>query len=108
MCKYTVLNEFVQVDRDRREPLFRQIETALAYAIVTGKLRSGSRLPSLRSAAETWRVNLHTVRRAYAELTRRGLVITAGRGSIVAQLQRNPTPDSEFDAWVSRAARPPA
>jgi DNA-binding transcriptional regulator YhcF (GntR family) len=57
-------------------PLFHQIAESLRYYIATGRLEAGDRLPSVRRAAEAWGVNLHTVRRAYSELTREGLVET--------------------------------
>lgn len=64
--------------RLRREgsatPLYRQIASRLQYEIITGTREPGTRLPSLRDAAELWNVNLHTVRRAYKELEAAGLV----------------------------------
>ena len=57
-------------------PLYHQLAELIRYRIATGEVKSGSVLPPLRRAAETWRVNLHTVRRAYAELARAGVVAT--------------------------------
>jgi GntR family transcriptional regulator len=65
-------------------PLYHQIAEALRYAIATGQIRPGHPLPGLHQAAAEWGVNLHTVRHAYSELARQGLVITRGpRGTIV-------------------------
>ena len=76
----------MQLVRSGTEPLFRQIEGQLSYEIVTGRRAGGSRLASLRDAATEWGVNLHTVRRAYAELESRGLVETGAGGTRVAFL----------------------
>ena len=57
-------------------PLYHQISEAIRYAIATGKLANGQSLLPVREAAERWGVNLHTVRRAYAELAKLGLVET--------------------------------
>jgi len=75
----------VQLDHDSPVPLYHQISEVIAYRIATGRLRPGEALPAVRDAAVQLRVNLHTVRRAYAELARSGLVIIAGaRGTRVA------------------------
>src|SRR5262245_27132254 len=75
----------VHLDHDSPVPLYHQIAEAITYRIATGLLRPGEALPSVRDAAVQLRVSLHTVRRAYAELARLGLVIIAGaRGTRVA------------------------
>ncbi len=55
-------------------PLYHQIAQAIRWRIGTGELPVGESLPSARRAAEVWGVNFHTVRQAYAELGRQGLV----------------------------------
>lgn len=62
------------VDRSSPIPLYHQIAEALRYQIATARLRSGDSLPSVRDAALIWKVNLHTVRRAYRELAEAGVV----------------------------------
>jgi GntR family transcriptional regulator len=55
-------------------PLYHQIVQAIRWRIGTGVLVVGESLPSARRAAEEWGVNFHTVRQAYGELARQGLV----------------------------------
>jgi len=75
----------VKLDHDSPVPLYHPIAEAMAYRIATGRLRPGEALPAVRDAAAQLHVNLHTVRRAYAELARSGLVTIAGaRGTRVA------------------------
>lgn len=57
-------------------PLYHQIAESIRYALATGRLQEGQFLTPVRRAAKEWNVNLHTVRRAYAELEREGLVET--------------------------------
>jgi DNA-binding transcriptional regulator YhcF (GntR family) len=57
-------------------PLYHQIAETIRYRIATGALTPGTVLPPLREAAAQWGANLHTVRRAYVELAREGLVAT--------------------------------
>lgn len=73
------------LDPNSPVPLYHQIAEALAYQIATGRLLPGATLSPVRDAAKTLGVNLHTVRRAYAELAARGLVEIRGpRGTRVA------------------------
>ncbi|MCH7851314.1 MAG: GntR family transcriptional regulator [Candidatus Marinimicrobia bacterium] len=66
-------------------PLYHQIAEALSYQIATEQLAAGQTLPSVRRMAQILGVNMHTVRRAYTELSGRGLVISKGAlGTIVA------------------------
>ncbi len=66
----------ISLDHRSPVPVFHQLAEALRYAIATGELVTGTVLPPLRRASRLWGVNLHTVRRAYAELARLGLVVT--------------------------------
>jgi GntR family phosphonate transport system transcriptional regulator len=60
--------------------LWRRIADDLEQAIALGTHAAGDRLPGEVEVAARFGVNRHTVRRAFAELTRRGLV-RAERGS---------------------------
>lgn len=74
----------LKIDPDSPIPLYHQIAEAIRYAIATGQIRSGESLPGLHQAAGEWGVNLHTVRHAYSELARQGLLTTHGpHGTIV-------------------------
>jgi GntR family transcriptional regulator len=74
----------LKIDPESPIPLYHQIAEAIRYAIATGQIRSGDSLPGLHQAAAEWGVNLHTVRHAYSQLARQGLVTTRGpRGTSV-------------------------
>ena len=60
--------------------LWRKIADDIEHAIVRGDFAIGEKLPSEQDIADRFGVNRHTVRRALAELTVRGLV-RAERGS---------------------------
>jgi GntR family transcriptional regulator, phosphonate transport system regulatory protein len=60
--------------------LWRQVADGIERGIADGTFASGERLPGETEIAETYRVNRHTVRRALATLSERGLV-RAERGS---------------------------
>jgi DNA-binding transcriptional regulator YhcF (GntR family) len=64
------------IDPESPIPLYHQIAEAIRYQIATGAIRPGAVLPPLRDAAKMWGANLHTVRRAYAELAANHIVST--------------------------------
>jgi GntR family transcriptional regulator len=64
----------LKVDPESPVPLYHQIAEGLRAAIEAGMLAPGDALDPMRQAAETWGVNIHTVRHAYAALARDGLI----------------------------------
>lgn len=65
-------------------PAYRAIAQALADAVEAGEVADGARLPPHRTLAYDLGVSVHTVSRAYEELTRIGLIRgEVGRGSFV-------------------------
>ena len=55
-------------------PIYLQIIEMMKIDIVSGKYKSGDRLPAVRDLAMETGVNPNTVQRAYTELERQGLV----------------------------------
>ena len=67
-------------------PLFRQIVDGFKRAISNGALAADAPLPSFRKLAEQLLVSVITVRRAYDELEREGIIYRRqGLGTFVAQ-----------------------
>jgi len=65
--------------------LYEQIVTGLKRAISEGKLQPDSALPSFRQLAEELLVSIITVKRAYEELEREGIIYRRqGLGTFVA------------------------
>lgn len=72
--------------RDGGRPFWRQIEEALLADISHGIYPPDSQLPSEMELAVRFDVNRHTVRRALAALSQRGvLLVEQGRGSFVVR-----------------------
>ncbi len=68
-------------------PIYQQIVDQIQCRIVSGQLRSGDELPTIRGLAESLRVNPNTVARAYRELEHEGLVEKRRTtGTFVAEL----------------------
>ena len=67
-------------------PIYEQIYNQLKSLIVTGKLKEGEALPSMRLLAKELRISVITTKRAYEELERDGLIETiTGKGSFVGK-----------------------
>jgi molybdate-binding protein/DNA-binding transcriptional regulator YhcF (GntR family) len=66
--------------------LYRQIADNFRKEILSGKLKPGDRLPSVRQTAERWSCTVGTVQRAYQELSSQGLVVSrSGQGTRVVE-----------------------
>jgi GntR family transcriptional regulator len=67
-------------------PIYVQIREQIQHAIGSGILRPGEQLPTMRQLAVDLKVDLNTVRHAYDELERSGvIVILRARGTYVAE-----------------------
>jgi GntR family transcriptional regulator len=70
-------------------PIYKQITDQVCLAVAGGRLVVGEQLPSVRALAEDLVVNPNTVARAYADLTREGLIESrAGRGVFIVQKRK--------------------
>ena len=61
---------------DNERPIYVQLVEKLRIEIISGKLKNGERIPSVRELALTARVNPNTMQKALAELENEGLVYT--------------------------------
>lgn len=66
------------------EPIYEQIKTQIHSAVLSGELKAGEALPSLRKLAKELRISVLTVARAYNELADEGVVQNIqGKGTFV-------------------------
>lgn len=66
--------------------IYEQIVNQLKNAIVTGELKTGEALPSIRALAGELQVSVITTKRAYEELEKEGLIRSvAGKGFYVCE-----------------------
>ena len=61
---------------DNERPIYVQLVEKKRFEIISGRLKSGERLPSVRELAITARVNPNTMQKALVELEDEGLVYT--------------------------------
>lgn len=73
------------ISSNSAKPIYEQITSQMKSMIMSGELKTGDPIPSMRSLAKTIHVSVITVQKAYEDLTRDGFIETAvGRGSFVA------------------------
>lgn len=94
-------------------PIYEQIKTQIHSAVLSGELKAGEALPSLRKLAKELRISVLTVTRAYNELADEGVVQNIqGKGTFVMDkgnelMQRQlETQIRESLAEASRGAKP--
>lgn len=69
-----------------RRPMYLQIIEQIRHRVAIGDWKPGHELPSIRALAVATRVSVITVKRAYLELERDGVIVTRqGKGSFVAE-----------------------
>ena len=75
------------IDFNSHVPVYKQIKEKIKSMIVTGKLKKGTFVPSIRSLAKDLGVNLNTVSRTYRELVIEGVLkVVRGEGYMVEEL----------------------
>lgn len=74
-----------QIDNQSRYPVYEQIVQQAEKYILSGLLKPGEKMPSVRALSLQMNLNPNTVQRAYTELDRKGVIYsTAGIGTFIA------------------------
>jgi DNA-binding transcriptional regulator YhcF (GntR family) len=91
-------------------PPYVQLVEQVRQALMTGVLRSGDRLPTVREVVDALAINPNTVLKAYRELEREGLVEgRQGIGTFVLRRPDGPPPGAHallargLSAWIAKA-----
>ena len=72
------------------QPIYEQIEAQIRNQIVTGILREGDALPSMRLLAKELKISIITTKRAYEDLERDGYIESyTGKGSFVKRINED-------------------
>jgi len=76
---------YITIDPTAAAPVSEQISEGIRFAIATGRVTAGDRLPSVRGLARELLVNPNTISKVYRDLEREGVVRTrSGSGVFVA------------------------
>ncbi|MCL2765420.1 MAG: GntR family transcriptional regulator [Treponema sp.] len=87
-------------------PIYRQIIQQIEYAILSGRMKSGDKLPTIRSLAVELKTNPNTIARAYGELEIRGILETqVGSGTYISDKKPVMEDDIYGDDSLNRKIR---
>ena len=65
-------------------PIYEQIERAFKEMIIKGELKEGESLPSIRGLASDLKISVITIKRAYEDLEKEGMIYSVqGKGFFV-------------------------
>ncbi|SDT37784.1 GntR family transcriptional regulator [Paenibacillaceae bacterium GAS479] len=77
----------IAISNTSDKPIYQQLFEQISAQIFKGELENGYSLPPIRLAATELRVSIITVKKAWEELERHGLIYTVtGKGCFVANL----------------------
>lgn len=95
------------ISNSTRKPIYEQITSQIKQMIMTGELKSGESIPSMRSLAKSLHISVITVQRAYEDLQRDGFIeTTIGRGSFVSSNNKDfiqEEKQKEIESYLQKA-----
>ena len=76
----------LQIDPMSRVPVYQQIIEQIERLILTGVMRGGDQLPSVRGLSVELTINPNTIQKAYNELDTKGIVFSVpGKGCFIRE-----------------------
>ena len=100
------MHSYLVISQADRRPMYLQIMEQVRRRIAIGDWQPGAELPSIRALAAAVQVSVITVKRAYLELERSGIIVTRqGKGSFVAETAdlRSRVQRAELDGHLTSA-----
>ncbi|RVU54543.1 GntR family transcriptional regulator [Anaerosphaera multitolerans] len=75
----------ILISNENKIPIYEQLINSIRTEILTGRAKQDDPLPSIRSLSKSLEISVITVKRAYDELEKAGLIYTIpGKGSFVS------------------------
>jgi len=82
---YMTMHSWIAISLRDPRPLYLQVIEQVKRRVAVGDLQPGTELPSIRDLAAGLKISVITIKRAYLELERGGVITTRqGKGSVVA------------------------
>jgi DNA-binding transcriptional regulator YhcF (GntR family) len=74
-----------RIDKSNKMPLYLQLKDLVKYYISTGAVQDGQQFPGVNALARELGINFETVRKAYKEIEKEGLItMQRGKGTVVS------------------------
>jgi GntR family transcriptional regulator len=105
---YIDMHNVLTISQADRRPMYLQIMEQIRHRVAVGDWQPGQEIPSIRAMAVDLRVSVITVKRAYLELEREGVIVSRqGRGSFIAEKVNLGTrlQEQELDEHLEAAVR---
>ncbi len=78
-------HSWITISLSDPRPLYLQVIEQVKRRVAVGDLPPGTELPSIRELAASLKISVITIKRAYLELERDGVIMTRqGKGSVIA------------------------
>ena len=72
------------ISSNKGQPIYEQITSQIKATVMSGELKTGDSIPSMRALAKSIHVSVTSVQKAYEDLQRDGFIeTTVGRGSFI-------------------------
>ncbi|MGG0668740.1 GntR family transcriptional regulator [Sporosarcina koreensis] len=76
----------ILISNSSKEPIYNQIKDQIKQLVLSGELKEGDVLPSMRQLAKDLHISVITTKRAYEELEKEGFIFSViGKGSFVSE-----------------------
>lgn len=76
----------ILISNSSKETIYNQIKNQIKEKVLTGVLKEGDALPSMRQLAKDLHISVITTKRAYEELEKEGFIYSiVGKGSFIAE-----------------------
>ncbi|QXQ11709.1 GntR family transcriptional regulator [Paeniglutamicibacter sp. Y32M11] len=95
---------FIALDPTDKTAPYQQVRQQILAAISKGKLKAGTKLPSVRALAEQLGLAVNTAAKVYKELEGSGAVVTRGRHGTIVQATEDEGSIAVADAASELAA----
>lgn len=106
--QYKQMSSSIVISQSDGRPMYLQIMEQVRQKVAVGEWKPGDIIPSIRALAVELQVSVITVKRAYLELEREGIIVTQhGKGSTVARDPDLGTRlyDQEFEEHLRQVVR---
>ncbi|WP_028309685.1 GntR family transcriptional regulator [Desulfitibacter alkalitolerans] len=86
----------IKIDLQSEIPIYTQLQNSIIEGIVTGELKPGEALPSVRNMASDIGINMHTVNKAYNLLRQEGFIQSHRQKGVVINPDGMPQVTEEY------------
>ena len=89
-----------RIDKNNKIPLYLQLKDLIKFYISTGAIQDSQQLPGVNQLARELKINFETVRKAYKELEKEGLIFMGrGKGTYATLHKSAASSKQRYSPW---------